>query len=191
MSVAEIVFLAFALAMDCFTVSLATGVAHRRFHPRRMPLMAVMFGLFQGGMTIAGSLGASLFSNWLEPVDHWIAFGLLGYLGVRMIKEGFSVRPERQAADLLRIRNIAVMSVATSIDALAVGMSFAFLGMKSLTALARPAAVIAGVSFGMSLAGSAIGTGIGRRVKFPMEALGGLILIIIGVKIVIEHLTTT
>lgn len=189
MSTTEVWFLAFALAMDCFTVSLATGIANKRFHPRRMSLMAVMFGLFQGGMTVLGCLTASLFSRWLAPVDHWIAFALLTYLGIRMIRENFGNRSE-QAGSLLRLRNIAVMSVATSIDALAVGVSFAFLGMNSPEVLAHPAAVIALVSGLMSLTGSVIGVGIGRRVTFPMEALGGLILIIIGAKILFEHLTT-
>lgn len=190
MSTTEIWLLAFALAMDCLTVSLAAGIASRRLHPRRMTLMACLFGCFQGGMTVAGCLGTSLFSRSLAPFDHWIAFGLLTYLGVRMMIEDFRGE-ETQTGSLLRFRTMLLLSVATSIDALAVGVSFACLGMDTSEALVRPASIIAFVSFALTLAGAITGVAVGRKMKLPMEALGGLILIIIGTKILIEHLTAT
>ncbi|MDE7377567.1 MAG: manganese efflux pump MntP family protein [Paraprevotella sp.] len=184
----EIWLLGIALAMDCFTVSIACGIQKRRFLLRPMLTMAVLFGLFQGCMTIAGSLGMSVFSHYLEDFDHWIAFALLGYVGGSMIYESFKDEEHRHT-DMLRPRVMLTLAVATSIDALAVGISFACLHIDTLQTLLYPASVIAFASFALSVLGLGTGIGLGRKIHLPVELIGGCILIIIGIKILFEHLS--
>lgn len=188
MNTTEIGLLGVALAMDCFTVSIVGGIVTRRFVWRPMLTMALAFGVFQGGMILLGYLGTSFFRQFLEPVDHWIAFGLLAYLGVRMILEDFRKEEER-TFNPLDYKVILTMAVATSIDALAVGISFAFLRTGGLMSVVPPAGLVGLISFLFTLAGLAIGIGVGRKLRLPVEALGGCILIAIGVRILVEHLT--
>lgn len=190
MTVAEIIIIALALAMDCFTVSIASGISSRKFLAKPMTLMIILFGVFQGGMTIIGWFGGSAFKNIVEPIDHWIAFVLLAYLGVRMIYEGFASKGDEttQQYKLFRLRNILTMAVATSIDALAVGVSFAFLDKGNMSIL-FPAVTIALGSSVLTAAGLGIGIFTGNKVRIPAEPIGGVILCCIGVKILIEHLT--
>ena len=129
MTIAEIIIIAIALAMDCFTVSIASGISSQKFISKPMTQMIILFGVFQGGMTALGWLGGSAFKSIVEPIDHWIAFILLSYLGIRMIYEGiFSKNKDNEEivqSKLFKLRNILTMAIATSIDALAVGVSFA------------------------------------------------------------------
>ena len=193
MTILEIIILAIALAMDCFTVSIACGLAQKKVVRGPMTAMIFLFGIFQGGMTLAGWYGGSLFSNIVRPIDHWIAFALLAYLGGKMVYEAYRPKEDEEECSackkgLLRTRNLITMAVATSIDALAVGVSFAFLALSSMR-LYTACLIIALASSLFTLLGLGIGIFAGKRIKFPVEALGGIILISIGIKILIEHLS--
>lgn len=193
MTILEIIILAIALAMDCFTVSIACGLAQKKVVRGPMTAMIFLFGIFQGGMTLAGWYGGSLFSNIVRPIDHWIAFALLAYLGGKMVYEAYCPKEDEEECSackkgLLRTRNLITMAVATSIDALAVGVSFAFLALSSMR-LYTACLIIALASSLFTLLGLGIGIFAGKRIKFPVEALGGIILIGIGIKILIEHLS--
>ena len=189
MSVLDLILLSVALAMDCFTVSITSGLIQRRLILRTMLVTAVSFGLFQGIMPMIGWLGISFFSGALERWDHWIAFGLLAFLGGRMILNGLKNDEEEKTYDPSRFSTIITMAIATSIDALAVGLSFGCSGYDALADIMLPVIIIAIGSFLFSAAGFVIGAYAGRRINFPVEIIGGIILIGIGVKILIEHLT--
>lgn len=190
MTTLEIWLLAVGLAMDCFAISIASGILLKRTLWRPMLTMAFSFGLFQALMPLIGWACASTFSHLIEDVDHWIAFAILAFLGGRMVRESFKEEDCRQDFDPTRLRVVLMLAVATSIDALAVGVSFAFLGMKSAAAILPPVGIIGFVSFALSLAGLMFGIrfgcGFARRLK--AERWGGVILVLIGLKILIEHL---
>lgn len=188
MSNLEIWLLAISLAMDCLTVSITSGIILRRVCRRTFLLMAFFFGFFQGLMPLIGWFTASRFYHLIERFDHWIAFGLLTFLGIRMIKENFT-NEESHHFDPTRLPVILTLAVATSIDALAVGISFAFVGIETWSEIAPPVFIIGLVSFIFSLAGCFLGVFCGKRVNLHSELLGGIILIGIGVKILIEHLS--
>lgn len=189
MSTLEIWLLALGLAMDCFAVSIATGLGVRRFLPAPMLLMALSFGVFQAAMPFIGWACASSFSRLVEQVDHWLAFAILAFLGGRMVRDSFREGDDHSGFDPTRPRVVLSLSVATSIDALAVGVSFAFLGIQGVGGILRPIAIIGLVSLLMSLIGLGIGIyagqGIARRLR--AELVGGIILILIGLKILVEH----
>lgn len=189
MSVFDLILLSVALAMDCFTVSITSGLIQRRLVVRTMLITALMFGLFQGLMPLIGWAGMSLFSEALVRWDHWIAFGLLAFLGGRMILSGLRPDDSENAFDPTKFGTTLTMAVATSIDALAVGLSFGCAGYTTFTSILLPIIIIAAGSFLFTVAGFMIGAFAGRRINFPVEIIGGIILIGIGVKILIEHLT--
>ena len=190
MSTIEIWLLAVALAMDCFAVSVATGITLKQTRWRTMLNMAFFFGLFQAVMPLIGWMGTTLFSHLFEQIDHWIAFGILCFLGGRMVVESFKEEEERHPTDPTRLLVVLTLSVATSIDALAVGVSYACLGMDSWLDILHPILIIGLVSFVLSiiglLLGICFGNGLARRLK--AERWGGVILILIGCKILAEHL---
>lgn len=189
MGVLELFLLALGLAADCFTVSVAGGVLLRRVNWPLFFRMAFFFGLFQAVMPLLGWLGGSTFSGYIQPVDHWVAFGLLSFLGFKMVAEG--CKPQEEARfDPSRLSYVLVLAVGTSIDAFAVGITFAFMGYGSLTSLSLPLWMIGIVSFFASVVGSCLGAWCGRRMKFRMEFVGGIVLIAIGLRILIEHLVT-
>lgn len=187
MSILEIWLLAVSLAIDCFTVSITSGIILHRIRWGIFLKMAFLFGLFQAAMPFLGWLGASRFNHLIETYDHWIAFALLTFLGIRMIREHFKDEEER-SFDPTRMKVILTLAVATSIDALAVGISFAFTGFRTLSSLLYPLTAIGIASFVISLAGSLIGVFFGKRFNLRVEIFGGLVLIGIGVKILFEHL---
>ncbi len=187
MSNIEIWLLAVSLAMDCFSISVASSIIVRRFDWRLFFKMAFFFGLFQAAMPIIGWLGASYFSGLIEAYDHWIAFALLAFLGVRMIIEGCKSEEEANF-DPTQLKVLLTLAVATSIDALAIGISFAFVGIRSIASLTYPVVAIGITSFVLSLVGSLIGAYAGRKFKFRMEPVGGIVLICLGIKILLEHL---
>jgi len=187
MSILEIWLLAVSLAIDCFTVSITSGIILHRIRWGIFLKMAFLFGLFQAAMPFLGWLGASRFNHLIETYDHWIAFALLAFLGIRMIREHFKDEEER-SFDPARMKVILTLAVATSIDALAVGISFAFTGFRTLSSLLYPLTAIGIASFVISLAGSLIGVFFGKRFNLRVEIFGGLVLIGIGVKILFEHL---
>ena len=178
----EIWLLAIGLAMDCLAVSIASGIILKRIQWRPMLVMAFFFGLFQAIMPLLGWLGASTFSHLIESVDHWIAFVLLCFIGANMIRESRR-EAEPENADF-GPRAMLPLAVATSIDALAVGITFAFLQVNMYIALP----LIGGVTFLLSFAGGKLGHAFGAKYKSKAECLGGLVLILIGLKILLEHL---
>ena len=141
MTTIEIWLLAVGLAMDCFAISIASGILLKRTLWRPMLMMAFFFGLFQALMPLIGWACASTFSHLIEDVDHWIAFAILAFLGGRMVRESFKEEDCRQDFDPTRLKVVLMLAVATSIDALAVGVSFAFLGMKSVTTILSPVGI--------------------------------------------------
>jgi putative Mn2+ efflux pump MntP len=189
MSLLDIILLAIALAMDCFTVSIVSGVLARDLRPLRM---ALLFGLFQALMPLIGWAGISFFSGYLEAVDHWIAFSMLAFIGGRMVWESFGPDEEHHF-NPRRLRTQLLLAVATSIDALAVGISFACTGYNNLSLLTLPLVIIGLVSLLFSLIGYQLGRRFGKMIarRLKPELLGGLILIGIGVKILITHLSST
>lgn len=189
MSELDLWFLAIGLAMDCFTVSVASGIILKRIEWKPILGMAFFFGLFQALMPLISWALFVKVGYLLQQIDHWIAFGMLLFLGGNMIREAFS-DDEVQLFNPHRLIVILTLAVATSIDALAVGISFAFTGFETLSSIVYPLVIIGLVSFIFSLIGSGLGIwfGIGIAKKLKPELLGGIILIIIGCKIVIQHL---
>lgn len=190
MSLIDITFLALALAMDCFTVSIVSGVIIRKYILSIILRMAILFGLFQAMMPFIGWLGTSYFSHDLESVDHWIAFGLLAFLGGKMIKDSFGSEEEAHF-DPSKLTNQLLFAVATSIDALAVGISFACLGYKNIEQLTLPLIVIGVCSFVMSILGNILGVMCGKSIvkRLKPEFIGGVILLLIGFRILYEHIS--
>jgi len=189
MLIIELILLSIALAMDCFTVSITCGLIQRRLVTKTMLITALMFGLFQGLMPLIGWVGMSFFSDALERWDHWIAFGLLGFLGIRMILSGLKSDEKQKHFDPTKFSTTITMAIATSIDALAVGLSFGCTGYNTLSSIILPITIIAVGSFLFSVLGFVVGAYVGRKISFPVEILAGVILIVIGTKILIEHLT--
>lgn len=190
MSLIDITFLALALAMDCFTVSIVSGVIIRKYILSIILRMAILFGLFQAMMPFIGWLGTSYFSHHLESVDHWIAFGLLAFLGGKMIKDSFGSEEEAHF-DPSKLTSQLLFAVATSIDALAVGISFACLGYKNIEQLTLPLIVIGVCSFVMSILGNVLGVVCGKSIvkRLKPEFIGGVILLLIGFRILYEHIS--
>lgn len=189
MDLIDILFLSVALAMDCFTVSIVGGVILRRRMWPTMLQTAFLFGFFQALMPLLGWLATSRFQHLIEAYDHWIAFGLLTFLGVRMIRESFQPE-EEQHFNPTKLSTQLLQAVATSIDALAVGISFAVTGYDSLVSLTPSLLMIGAGSFLFSIIGFLLGIRFGGRIRALLkpELLGGIILLIIGFKILFTHL---
>lgn len=179
----EIVMIAIGLSMDCFAVSIAYSVSNKEIRFNQALVFAFFFGLFQGGMPLLGWISASYFKNYIIAFDHWIAFGLLGIIGLKMIIESFSKSEAKEMN--LSLWLIFSLSLATSIDALIVGVSMAFLKINMLYA----ALIIAGITLFISMIGFRLGKFFGFSFGKKAEFAGGLILIFIGTKILIEHLS--
>jgi manganese efflux pump family protein len=177
--------IAVALAMDAFAVAIGTGMVLGRPSGHQTFRLSFHFGLFQFLMPIVGWLAGQTVAEAIEGVDHWIAFGLLAAVGGHMIKEGLGPPEEaRRDADPTRGLSLVVLSVATSIDALAVGLSMALLGVS----IWYPSVVIGLVAAAFTLAGLRLGRLLGQRFGHGMALLGGVILVAIGLKILLEHL---
>lgn len=183
----EIWLLAISLAMDCFTVSVTSGIILHKIQWNILLKMAFFFGLFQAAMPLLGWLGISLFSDSIKAYDHWIAFGLLFYMGIHMVREHFD-KEKTCCFDPTQLKVILMLAVATSIDAFAVGISFGVTGFNTLVSLIFPLITIGITSFILSIAGGLIGACFGRKYHFYSELFGGIILIGIGLKILISHL---
>ena len=185
MSFFELFLIAVGLSMDAFAVSVCKGLGMTRVNRRSALLLGVFFGGFQALMPLAGYLLGSRFAASIERYDHWIAFVLLALIGANMIKESREQADEtaRDGGDI-SLRELVTLAVATSIDALAVGVSFAFLGVNILPAVT----LIGCTTFVLSLVGVWVGNLFGARYKSRAELAGGAILILIGLKILLEHL---
>lgn len=187
LSIFEQIMLGVALGTDCFSVSMASGLILKKFAPSAMITAAVLFGVFQAMMPTIGWLCTVYFGEYIENIAHWIAFGLLCFLGGRMIKEG--VKPGEQSSfNPRKLKVIFLLAIATSIDALAVGVSFTCMNMNTWAEIALPITIIGIMSTLMSLVGNVIGITIGKRFNIPAEIIGGVILILIGFKVLYEHL---
>jgi putative Mn2+ efflux pump MntP len=184
MEILTIFFLAVGLSFDSFAVSVCSGLNLPKIRFFQAAKIAVFLALFQAFMPLIGWLVGNSIKSLIEPVDHWIAFGLLSLIGGKMIIESFINSEEREIKNPLHIRVILFLSLATSIDALAVGFSFATLLDKILIAVFT----IGTVTFIASMLGILLGKKTGPRINRYAEILGGLILIILGSKIMIEHL---
>lgn len=184
MRLSEVFLIALGLAMDAFAVCLGAGTTRHINGPRPVFRLAFHFGLFQALMPVLGWLLGSTVQRWIAPFDHWIAFGLLAFVGVRMIRSGLAPDGEVRTSDPSRGATLIMLSVATSIDALAVGLSLAVLS----AGIIYPAIVIGVVAAAMSLLGIYLGGRLGQAFGKRMELIGGLILIGIGVRVVVSHL---
>jgi putative Mn2+ efflux pump MntP len=177
--------IAIGLAMDCFAVSLGVGTARTAVGLRPTFRLFFHFGLFQGGMTLLGWLACKTLVTYISNVDHWVAFLLLVFVGGRMLRGGLRKQGEAPAIpNPSRGLTLVMLSVATSIDALAVGLSLALLSVNVFWA----ALLIGGVSALLSLLGLLVGNQLGLRFGKSMEIVGGLILIGIGLRVLIIHL---
>ena len=187
MNTLEIWLTALALAMDSFTVAITAGLILKRVQLRHFFMIAFFFGAFQALMPLMGWAGSVHFYRFIENYDHWIAFAILVFLGVRMIREGIQDGEEKHF-DPTKLATVLVLAVGVSIDALAVGISFTCVGMNTLASIAYPLIAIGVTSFVLALGGCFLGSLIGDRLRFPVEPLGGAVLVILGVKILLEHL---
>jgi len=177
--------IALGLAMDAFAVSLSGGFAVGKATPRQTLRLAFHFGLFQFFMPILGWAAGLTVQNLIQAYDHWVAFALLAGIGGKMVYESFKTeKEEKKASDITRGASLVLLSLATSIDALAVGLSLSLLRVRIL----YPSAVIGVVCFALTAFGFAFGSRLGRLLGRRMELLGGMVLIGIGVRILIEHL---
>jgi len=182
----EILLIAVGLAMDAFAVSVANGITTTKQDRTGNALkMATFFGSFQAFMPVIGWSVGLLLLNLISGIDHWVAFGLLAFIGGRMIYEAVARNGKGEKTTTLSVHVLLMLSIATSIDALAVGVSFAFLQVASILV---PVLVIGGVTFLLSFSGAFLGYRLGRFFGREIEVTGGLILIGIGLKILIEHL---
>lgn len=190
MTALEIWLLAIGLAMDCFAVSIASGILLKQIRIYPMLQMAFLFGFFQGLMPIFGWFAATQFSHLVESIDHWIAFGILAFLGGRMIIDSFKEEEKKHNYNPAKLRTAITLAIATSIDAMAVGISFACVGIKHFQELIFPINIIGLVSFILSIVGLLIGICFGKTIAKHLKAelWGGIILLCIGIKILIEHL---
>ena len=178
-----IIGIALALAMDAFAVALAAGAVLNPLTRRHLFRLGFHFGLFQAMMPIGGWLIGMAVQEWISAYDHWIAFVLLAFVGGRMILEAFDEKEDKAVSDPTRGLTMVMLSVATSIDALAVGLSLAMLGVS----VWRPAAVIGIVAGVLTVFGMLLGRRLGDNWGKRVEVCGGLVLCIIGLKILLEH----
>ena len=185
MSLITIIVIAVGLAMDAFAVSVATGATYKKQGRSHAFRMAFAFGGFQAIMPVVGWLAGLTLREFIKDYDHWVAFGLLAFIGSKMIYESFKIKRAQQQADTLSVAMLLVLALATSIDALAVGITFSFLLAGSL---AIAVIIIGLITFAFSYAGFYIGKSFGHFFETGIEALGGLILLAIGTKILLEHL---
>jgi len=184
MDIITITFVAFGLAMDAFAVSVSSGITIRHLKIDHALRIALFFGSFQALMPVIGWLAGLSLRDFISDIDHWIAFGLLSFIGCKMIYEAFGMEADQKEVNPLNVYVLLMLSVATSIDALAVGVSFAFLKIS----IATPVLVIGIVTFLLSYLGVFVGNRLGHFFEKQIEVLGGFVLIGIGVKILIEHL---
>lgn len=183
MSLLTLFITAVGLSMDAFAVSICKGLAMKKLSIKNACIVGLWFGGFQALMPLAGYLLGTRFQKYVTAIDHWIAFGLLVLIGVSMLREAFS-KKEDCANDSLDIKTMFLLAVATSIDALAVGVTYAFLQVSILPAVA----FIGVVTFLLSAAGVKAGNVFGTKYQSRAEAFGGIILILMGTKILLEHL---
>lgn len=187
MNIVEIVLLAISLSMDAFAVALCKGLALKKINLKSCAIVGLWFGAFQGLMPMLGYFLGSTFADKITSIDHWIAFILLAIIGGNMIKEALE-KDEEKVNDSLGFKTMIVMAIATSIDALAVGVSFAFTDFKPDWFVYIAFVLIGVITFVLSSIGVKIGNIFGTKYKSKAEFTGGLVLILLGLKILLEGL---
>ena len=184
MGLMELFLIAVGLSMDAFAVAVCKGLAQRTVNLGQMALVGLWFGGFQMLMPLLGYLCASMFSEYITNFDHWVAFFLLVAIGISMIAEAFKKDEEKKETNPFSFMTMLIMAVATSVDALAVGITFAFLDVNIWVATA----LIGATTFILSAVGVKVGNVFGAGKKNIAEIAGGVILILLGVKILLQHL---
>ena len=187
MGIVELLLIAVGLSMDAFAVSICRGLGMKRLNMRTAAVLALFFGGFQGLMPLIGWALGSQFMWLIEPVDHWVAFVLLAFIGGKMLWEAFHEEDEScdcEDTSEIDLREFLVLAIATSIDALAAGISFAALSVDIVPTVA----LIGVITFALSFAGVAVGHFFGARYEKPASIVGGVVLILIGLKVLLEHL---
>lgn len=186
--VIELFLLGVGLSMDAFAVSVCKGLGMRKLNKKQALIIGLYFGGFQALMPFVGWLLGSQFQKYITSIDHWIAFILLGFIGGKMMIEAVREWNEEEVVDVMDApidhKNMLVLAVATSIDALAVGITFAFLETPIVEAIT----IIGITTMVISIAGVVVGNFFGSRYKSKAEFIGGLILVLLGLKILLEHL---
>ena len=186
MGIWELALLALSLSMDAFAVSICKGLAMKKTSLKASALCGAWFGGFQALMPLAGFFLGSMFAGKIEAFDHWVAFGLLAIIGINMLKEAFSKCECCENTDPdLSVKTMFVMAIATSIDALAVGISLAMTGNVDIY---LAVALIGIITFAMAALGVKIGSIFGSRFEKKAQVFGGVMLILLGLKILLEHL---
>jgi putative Mn2+ efflux pump MntP len=180
----SIIAIALGLSFDTFAVSLSYGVMKNKIFFRQAARIAIVFSVFQGGLTISGYFLGSIISEYLKALNHWIALGLLGFLGLKMILEGLKRGETKEIKDYSKPVILITIAIGTSIDAFAVGVSFAFLDVR----IWLSGIIIGIVTFLASMTAIRIGKSAGERLGGKVEIIGGLILVAIGLKIFLEHI---
>ena len=189
MSLFELFVLAVGLSMDAFAVSVCKGLSMRKITLKNAGIVGIYFGGFQAGMPLIGYFLGLQFKDYIMSVDHWIAFILLGFLGIKMIQEAMSKDDDEDNKiedenEMLSFKNMSILAVATSIDALAVGITLAFLQVDIVPAVS----FIGIITFVLSMVGVKISNVFSVKYKSKAELVGGIILIFMGVKILLEHI---
>ena len=184
MSTITVILIALGLAMDALAVSIASGAISRNLKIQQALRIALSFGLFQAFMPLIGWLAGRGLQDYIRGLDHWIAFSLLPLIGVKMIYESFSLDTQEKENNPLNLYVLLMLSLATSIDALAVGVSFALLKILIATAVI----IIGAITFLVCFAGIYVGNRFGHLFENKIEIAGGMVLIGMGIKILMEHL---
>jgi putative Mn2+ efflux pump MntP len=184
MGITEIIIIAIGLSMDAFAVSITLGLSIKRLNVKEILIPGIYFGFFQALMPLIGYLAGTIFADKIQNLDHWIAFALLGIIGGKMIWESFSQDGKKVKENSFRFVTILLLAIATSIDALAVGVTFAFFEINIFLTII----IIGLITFCISIGGVKIGNLFGAKYKSKAEFIGGAVLLILGLKILVEHL---
>lgn len=183
MGILEVILLGIGLAMDAFAVSICKGLSMKRMNWKNAMIIAFYFGVFQAIMPAIGYFLGTTFESFVTAIDHWIAFILLSFIGGNMIKESFNSEDEDKN-DRVDFKTMIVLAIATSIDALAVGITFAFFDVNVIVAVS----IIGVITFFISLLGVKVGNKFGDKYQNKAELMGGILLVLLGIKILVEHL---
>ncbi len=183
MGIIELILLSIGLGMDACAVSICKGISMKKMDWKKASIIGAYFGGFQAIMPVIGYFLGSTFENLITNFDHWIAFILLAIIGENMIKESFSKESENINDDV-KFKTMIVLAIATSIDALAVGITFAFFNINLILAIT----LIGTITFILSVVGTKVGNKFGDKYENKAEFVGGIILILLGIKILLEHL---
>jgi manganese efflux pump family protein len=183
MGIIELILLSIGLAMDAFAVSICKGISMKKMNWKKAVIIGIYFGGFQALMPVIGYFLGTAFESIITNIDHWVAFILLGIIGGNMIKESFENESENSNDDV-SFKTMIMLAIATSIDALAIGITFAFLKVNLIAAIS----MIGVITFVLSVIGTKIGNRFGDKYESKAELVGGIILVLLGIKILLEHL---